>query len=146
MKATPQEVYELCRIFAHSAVKAERSNRAKATAKNAATDSEHTNTHHEHCATILRSCFSSNPDVTKAIDGLMGYINQLQVRVELLSLQPDQAYWQPMDTAPKDQEIVVYCPEVHGLPRMVSLCSYHEAAGFCCDELREPLYWMPKPE
>ena len=54
--------------------------------------------------------------------------------------------WFPIETAPTDgTSIVVYCPAAHGLPPLVSFCSYHDSAGFCVDELREPTLWMPDP-
>ena len=56
------------------------------------------------------------------------------------------AGWLPMDAAPKDgKEIIVYCPPAHGLNHMASVCAYHEDAGFCVDELREPTLWIPLP-
>jgi hypothetical protein len=54
--------------------------------------------------------------------------------------------WQPIDTAPKNgTEFIVYCPPAHGLRDMASICSWHEDAGFCVDELREPTHWIPLP-
>ena len=56
------------------------------------------------------------------------------------------AGWMPIETAPKDgSEIVVYCPDIHGLGHMASLCAWHADAGFCVDELREPKFWMTLP-
>ena len=56
------------------------------------------------------------------------------------------AGWLPIDAAPKDgTEIIVYCPPAHGLNHMASVCAYHEDAGFCVDELREPTLWIPLP-
>lgn len=55
--------------------------------------------------------------------------------------------WSPIESAPKDgTEIIVYCPPAHGLPHMASVCAYHEDAGFCVDELREPTLWIPLPK
>ena len=54
--------------------------------------------------------------------------------------------WHTIDTAPTDGTwILVYAPESHNLPPMISFCAYHESAGFCIDELREPTHWMPLP-
>ena len=54
--------------------------------------------------------------------------------------------WLPINSAPMDgTEIIVYCPPAHGLPHMVSVCSWHEDAGFCVDELREPTLWVHMP-
>jgi hypothetical protein len=54
--------------------------------------------------------------------------------------------FQPIATAPKDgTEIIVYCPPAHGLPHMASICAWHEDAGFCVDELREPTMWTYLP-
>lgn len=55
--------------------------------------------------------------------------------------------WQSIETAPRDgSEIVVYCPPCHGLPAMASLCAWHDDAGFCVDELREPTHWIHPPK
>lgn len=54
--------------------------------------------------------------------------------------------WRPIETAPRDGiEFVVYCPGAHGIKHMASLCAWHEDAGFCVDELREPTHWQPLP-
>ena len=54
--------------------------------------------------------------------------------------------WLPIESAPKDgTEIIVYCPPAHGLNHMASVCAWHEDAGFCVDELREPALWVPLP-
>ena len=54
--------------------------------------------------------------------------------------------WQPIETAPKDgSEFIVYCPPAHGLNHIVSVCAWHEDAGFCVCELREPKFWTPLP-
>ena len=54
--------------------------------------------------------------------------------------------WQSIETAPRDgTEIIVYCPPAHGLRHMASVCAWHEDAGFCVDELREPTLWQPLP-
>jgi len=54
--------------------------------------------------------------------------------------------WRSMDRAPRDGTVfLVYARGAHGLPPMVSLCSYDKSAGFCIDELREPLCWVPLP-
>jgi len=54
--------------------------------------------------------------------------------------------WMPIESAPRDgSEFVVYCPPAHGIGHMASLCKWHEDAGFCVDELREPTHWMPLP-
>jgi len=63
-----------------------------------------------------------------------------------LALTPCSAGWLPIDSAPKDgTEIIVYCPPAHGLRHMASVCAWHEDAGFCVDELREPALWIPLP-
>lgn len=54
--------------------------------------------------------------------------------------------WRPINTAPKDgTKIIVYCPSLHGLPCMTSICAWHEDAGFCVDELRSPSLWTSLP-
>lgn len=55
--------------------------------------------------------------------------------------------WIPIDeNTPKDVEIVVYAPSYQDLDHMVSICKFHESAGFCINELRQPTHWMPLPE
>lgn len=49
--------------------------------------------------------------------------------------------WQSIDNAPQNRWIFVYCPSKDGLPFLISLCKYHESAGFCVDEIREPAMW-----
>ena len=53
--------------------------------------------------------------------------------------------WQLIETAPKDGTIIiVFAPGKElGLPDFVGLCSWHEDAGFCICELRNPTHWMP---
>jgi len=53
--------------------------------------------------------------------------------------------WHPMETAPHDRPIIVYCPEKHGLPAMASICQWQFDAGFCVDELRDPTCWIEIP-
>jgi len=54
--------------------------------------------------------------------------------------------WQPIESAPRDgTEIIVYCPPAHGLLSMVSFCAWHNEAGFCVDEIREPSHWIAQP-
>ena len=55
--------------------------------------------------------------------------------------------WQPIETAPKDGSLIlVYAPAADGLSAMQSTCSYHPDAGFCIDEIRDPIHWMPLPD
>lgn len=54
--------------------------------------------------------------------------------------------WQPMDSAPQDRNIIVYAPGRDGLPSMASLCRWHPDAGFCVDEVREPICWTEVPQ
>lgn len=54
--------------------------------------------------------------------------------------------WKDIATAPRDgTEIVVYAPSREGLPDLVGICAWHECAGFCIDEIREPSLWTEKP-
>ena len=61
---------------------------------------------------------------------------------------PVGADWQPIETAPKDETIIVFAPGEKDdfpspLPDLVSLCRWHPDAGFCVCELREVTHWMP---
>lgn len=59
----------------------------------------------------------------------------------------DDGRWQPIGTAPKDGTLLlVWAPGVEGLNAIFSLCAWHDEAGFCIDELRQPTHWMPLPE
>jgi len=52
--------------------------------------------------------------------------------------------WQSMDSAPRDgSEFWALTDDVHGtgLSPFVSKCEWHPDAGFCTDELREPILW-----
>jgi len=53
--------------------------------------------------------------------------------------------WQPIESAPTDILILVYCPSYQGLNAIVCCCQWHEDAGFCVDELRSPSHWTPLP-
>lgn len=53
--------------------------------------------------------------------------------------------WREMASAPKNEVILVYCPPYAGLDPLVSLCRWHEDAGFCVDELRTPYLWTLPP-
>jgi hypothetical protein len=55
------------------------------------------------------------------------------------------AQWHSMDSAPRGRRIIVYAPAAHGLPSMASICEWHHDAGFCIDELRNPILWLPLP-
>ena len=54
--------------------------------------------------------------------------------------------WRPIETALKDEHVLVWAPSAHGLPAMFSVCLWHPDAGFCVDELRTPTHWSPLPE
>lgn len=64
---------------------------------------------------------------------------------ELAALKSQQG-WQDIATAPRDREIAVYAPVYQDLQSMVSKCQWHEDAGFCIDELREPKLWIELPK
>lgn len=55
--------------------------------------------------------------------------------------------WQDISTAPKDgTEFWGYSQDVHhgtSLKSFISRCAWHEDAGFCTDELRDPTHWCP---
>jgi hypothetical protein len=51
--------------------------------------------------------------------------------------------WHPIETAPHDRLIIVYCPPRDGLDEIVCLCQWHPDAGFCVDELRVETHWRP---
>ena len=54
--------------------------------------------------------------------------------------------WQPIETAPKDREILVYAPPYQDLKSLTKIIAYHNSAGYCIDELRYPTHWKELPE
>lgn len=50
-----------------------------------------------------------------------------------------------MRDAPRDRRIRVWAPEYQGLPAIFAICQWHPDAGFCIDELREPVMWWDLP-
>lgn len=55
--------------------------------------------------------------------------------------------WQPIETAPKDgTEVLVYAAPYEDLRGFQTVAAWHEAAGWCVDELREATHWMPLSE
>lgn len=52
------------------------------------------------------------------------------------------ASWQPIDdSTPRDEVIEVFAPGVEGLNDLVTLCRWHEDAGFTVCEFRTPSHW-----
>jgi hypothetical protein len=67
-------------------------------------------------------------------------------RTPLPATEPTDSGWRDIASAPKDgTEVLVWCPPAHGLPSLTRVCGYHEDAGFCVCELREPTHWQPLP-
>lgn len=61
----------------------------------------------------------------------------------LLAAAQEREEWRPFDgSEPRDEVIWVYCPPREGLPALISQCQWHEDAGFCVDEIREPALWQ----
>ena len=54
--------------------------------------------------------------------------------------------WQPIETAPKDREILVYAPPYQDLKSLTKIIAYHDSAGYCIDELRYPTHWQELPK
>ena len=50
-----------------------------------------------------------------------------------------------MRDAPQDRNILVLCPEYQGLQAMWAVARWHKDAGFCVDELRQPVMWWDFP-
>lgn len=74
------------------------------------------------------------------------YDNQQDLLNAILVECQELNQWQLIETAPKDREILVYAPSYQGLRSLISVCEWHESAGFCIDELRQPTHWMELPE
>jgi len=64
--------------------------------------------------------------------------------LQLLLERTSTIAWRPIAEAPKDREIWVYAPSKEGLDPLIVLVKWHESAGFCIDELREPTLWVEK--
>lgn len=54
--------------------------------------------------------------------------------------------WQPIETAPKDRNILVYAPPYQDLKSLTKIIAYHDSAGYCIDELRYPTHWQELPK
>ena len=58
----------------------------------------------------------------------------------------ERAAWSTdMEAAPRSEAILVRTNACHGLGPITSVCRWHEDAGFCVDELREPVAWRFPP-
>ena len=75
---------------------------------------------------IIRSCNIDHEH--KEIAGTL--------REECKELDP----WLPIESAPKDRDILVYAPPYQDLEALQYVCKWHESAGFCIDELRTPTH------
>ena len=56
-----------------------------------------------------------------------------------------EAGWQPIETAPHDQWVLVYAAPAHGLPGFVCAALCTREGGWCVDELRHATHWRPLP-
>ena len=54
--------------------------------------------------------------------------------------------WQPIETAPKDREILVYAPPYQELRCLKQVIAHHDSAGYCIDELRYSTHWQELPK
>ena len=50
-----------------------------------------------------------------------------------------------MEAAPRSETILVRTNACRGIGPITSVCRWHKYAGFCVDELREPVAWRPLP-
>ena len=58
----------------------------------------------------------------------------------------ERAAWSTdMEAAPRSEAILVRTNACHGLGPITSVCRWHKHAGFCVDELREPVAWRFPP-
>lgn len=53
--------------------------------------------------------------------------------------------WQPIETAPSDQSVLVYAAPRDGLNGFICVARHHSDAGWCVDELRDGTHWRPLP-
>jgi len=54
--------------------------------------------------------------------------------------------WLSIEDAPRDRDILVYAPPYQDLRALQSVCKWHESAGFCIDELRQPTLYKELTE
>jgi hypothetical protein len=94
----------------------------------------------ERARSILSDYWNGFPSVdTTAARLLASVVGELLDRLEPHS----------METAPTDgTPFLAYSVDLKGcgLSPFFSVCAWHEDAGFCTDEIREPIYWWPLPE
>ena len=64
------------------------------------------------------------------------------MRAGRFALKASGPIWQPIATAPKGREIIVYAPKAEGLPSLVCKARFHPDARFIVDGMREPTHWM----
>lgn len=64
----------------------------------------------------------------------------------LLSECTELNAWKPIETAPKDREILVYAPPYQELRCLKQVIAHHDSAGYCIDELRYPTHWQELPK
>ena len=74
-------------------------------------------------------------------DALMGAGDSHRLSIRAALEAAEQAAWQPIEDAPDDRLIAVWCPAREGLDELMSFCRHHPDAGFCVDELREPTHF-----
>lgn len=74
-----------------------------------------------------------------------GLSDQLRKACQELSVE-NTHQWQTIESAPKDREILVYAPSYQDLRPLISVCKWHDSAGFCIDELRQPSHYCELPE
>ena len=63
-----------------------------------------------------------------------------------MASDPQSTRWQPIETAPLDQWVLVYAAPAHGLDGFICTARHHSDGGWCVDELRHTTHWMPLPE
>lgn len=53
--------------------------------------------------------------------------------------------WHSIEVAPKDREILVYCPPSEGLPELFSITKWHPHAGYFVCPIRSATHWTEHP-
>lgn len=86
------------------------------------------------------------PDARKKADAILAALSAAGLVVE--------QGWQPIETAPQDQMVLVYAPSpdptrwhtsVCDLSPIICAAKWHPEGGWCMCEIREVTHWRPLP-
>lgn len=99
------------------------------------------NDHLTEAVERLRAHADNIDDNGGSVDSEEGTAIAADLRLLLSALRDVPEGWRPIDSAPKDRLIEVYCPDEYGLNPRIILTEWYEGAGFHTIELRHPSHW-----